>query len=94
MGKCPLSLGRCVWRWSQESAVVLGSGCIGLCMVMSLRARGMTEIYVSEGNSGGGKRADTFEKIVSHVYDFKDCIEAIEYSLNCKEDVIKSVIKF
>lgn len=39
-------------------------------------------------------RADTFEKIVSHVYDFKDCIEAIKYSLNCKEDVIKSVIKF
>jgi len=33
------------------------------------------------------------KKIVSHVYDFKDCIEAIDYSLNCKDAVIKSVIK-
>ena len=178
-----------------ESAVVLGSGCIGLCMVMALKARGISEIYVSDvlekrlskarevgalrtfnsaqGESieefvkslpGGGvdqvyecagnrittlqtcrliKRAGKvtlvgvspepvleldiatlnamegtiysvyryrnlypkaiqavssglipLEKIVSHVYDFKNCIEAIEYSLNHKEDVIKSVIKF
>ena len=34
------------------------------------------------------------KEIVSHVFDFKDCIEAIEYSLNHKEDVIKSVIRF
>lgn len=178
-----------------ESAVVLGSGCIGLCMVMSLRARGITEIYVSDVldkrlakakevgaartfNAAKGENIEEFikslpdggvdqvyecagnrittlqtcrlikragkvtlvgvspepvleldiatlnamegtiysvyryrnlypkaiqavasgliplKKIVSHVYDFKDCIEAIEYSLNCKEDVIKSVIKF
>ena len=178
-----------------ESAVVLGSGCIGLCMVMSLRARGISEIYVSDvlekrlskamevgalrtfnaakGENieelirslpeGGvdqvyecaGNRVTTLQtcrlirragkvtlvgvspepvleldiatlnamegtiysvyryrnlypkaiqavasgliplkKIVSHVYDFKDCIEAIEYSLNHKDDVIKSVIRF
>jgi len=33
------------------------------------------------------------KKVVSHVYDFKDCIEAIEYSLARKDDVIKTVIK-
>lgn len=33
------------------------------------------------------------KKVVSHVYDFKDCIEAIEYSLERKDEVIKSVIK-
>ena len=33
------------------------------------------------------------KKIVSHVFDFKDCIHAIEYSLNHKEDVIKAVVK-
>ena len=177
-----------------ESAVVLGS-CIGLCMVMSLRARGITEIYVSDVlekrlgkamevgalrtfNAAKGENIEEFirslpdggvdqvyecagnrvttlqtcrlikragkvtlvgvspepvleldiatlnamegtiysvyryrnlypkaiqavaggliplKKIVSHVYDFKDCIEAIEYSLNHKDDVIKSVIRF
>ncbi|MDO4276876.1 MAG: NAD(P)-dependent alcohol dehydrogenase [Eubacteriales bacterium] len=34
------------------------------------------------------------KKIVSHVYDFKDCIEAVDYSLNHKDEVIKSVVKF
>lgn len=34
------------------------------------------------------------KSIVSHVYDFKDCMEAIDYSLNHKDDVIKSVVKF
>ena len=178
-----------------ESAVVLGSGCIGLCMVMSLRARGISEIYVSDVlekrldkamevgalrtfNAAKGENIEEFirslpeggvdqvyecagnrvttlqtcrlirragkvtlvgvspepvleldiatlnamegtiysvyryrnlypkaiqavasgliplKKIVSHVYDFKDCIEAIEYSLNHKDDVIKSVIRF
>lgn len=178
-----------------ESAVVLGSGCIGLCMVMSLRARGISEIYVSDVlekrldkamevgalrtfNAAKGEKIEEFirslpeggvdqvyecagnrvttlqtcrlirragkvtlvgvspepvleldiatlnamegtiysvyryrnlypkaiqavasgliplKKIVSHVYDFKDCIEAIEYSLNHKDDVIKSVIRF
>ena len=32
-------------------------------------------------------------KIVSHTFDFKDCIHAIEYSLNHKDEVIKSVIR-
>ena len=32
-------------------------------------------------------------KIVSHIFDFKDCIEAIEYSQAHKEDVIKSVVR-
>jgi len=29
-----------------ETAIVLGSGCIGLCTVMALKARGVSEIYV------------------------------------------------
>lgn len=33
------------------------------------------------------------KKVVSHVYDFKDCIEAVEFSLNHKDEVIKTVIK-
>ena len=33
------------------------------------------------------------KKIVSHVFDFKDCIEAIDYSLKHKDEVIKAVIK-
>jgi len=177
-----------------ETAIVLGSGCIGLCTVMALKARGVSEIYVTDVvdkrlekalevgatrvfNSqredivefaktlpGGGadqvyecagsrvttlqtckliKRAGKvtlvgvspkpvleldiatlnamegtvysvyryrnmypiaiaavssgvipLKKIVSHVFDFKDCIEAIEYSTNHKDEVIKSVIKF
>lgn len=177
-----------------ESAVVLGSGCIGLCTVMALRARGITEIYVSDVlekrlekakevgalrtfNSAKEESIEEFVKtlpdrgvdqvyecagnrittlqtcrlikragkvtlvgvspepvleldiatlnamegtiysvyryrnlypkaiqavaggliplksIVSHVFEFKDCIEAIEYSLNHKDDVIKSVVK-
>ena len=31
-----------------ETAIVLGSGCIGLCTVMALKARGVHEIYVSD----------------------------------------------
>ena len=31
-----------------ETAIVLGSGCIGLCTVMSLKARGVSEIYVAD----------------------------------------------
>ena len=31
-----------------ETAIVLGSGCIGLCTVMSLKARGVSEIYVTD----------------------------------------------
>lgn len=176
-----------------ESAIVLGSGCIGLCTVLSLRARGVSEIYVADVmdkrlekalelgatrvfNSkresieefaktlpGGGvdqvyecagnrittlqtcrliKRAGKVtlvgvspepvleldiatlnamegtiysvyryrnlwpkaiaavssgmipvRKVVSHIFDFKDCIEAIDYSLNHKDEVIKAVIK-
>lgn len=177
-----------------ETAIVLGSGCIGLCTIMSLKARGVSEIYVADVldkrlekamevgatrvfNStresiedfaktlpGGGvdqvyecagNRITTLQscrlihragkvtlvgvspepvleldlatlnemegtiysvyryrnlypkaiaavasgviplkKIVSHVFDFKDCIEAVDYSLNHKDDVIKSVVKF
>lgn len=176
-----------------ESAIVLGSGCIGLCTVLSLRARGVSEIYVADVmdkrlekalelgatrvfNSkresieefaktlpGGGvdqvyecagNRVTTLQtcrlikragkvtlvgvspepvleldiatlnamegtiysvyryrnlwpkaiaavssgmipvrKVVSHIFDFKDCIEAIDYSLNHKDEVIKAVIK-
>ncbi|MCP1110792.1 NAD(P)-dependent alcohol dehydrogenase [Ohessyouella blattaphilus] len=177
-----------------ETAIVLGSGCIGLCTVMALKARGVTEIYVSDvlekrlnkalevgatkvfnaakGEDivefaktlpGGGadqvyecagNRVTTLQscklirragkvtlvgvspepileldvatlnamegelysvyryrnlyptaiqavasgaiplkKIVSHEFDFADCIHAIEYSSTNKEDVIKSVIK-
>ncbi|MFV0527469.1 MAG: NAD(P)-dependent alcohol dehydrogenase [Lachnospiraceae bacterium] len=177
-----------------ESAIVLGSGCIGLCTVMSLKARGVKEIYVADVldkrldkamelgatrvfNStreniedfaktlpGGGadqvyecagnkvttlqscrliRRAGKvtlvgvspepvlsldiaalnamegtifsvyryrnlyrkaiaavasgeipLKKIVSHVFEFEDCIKAIEDSINHKDDVIKSVVKF
>lgn len=177
-----------------ETAIVLGSGCIGLCTVMSLKARGVSEIYVADVmdkrlekalevgatrvfNStresieefaktlpGGGadqvyecagnrittlqsckliKRAGKVtlvgvspepvleldvatlnamegvvysvyryrnlwpkaiaavssgaipvKDIVSHEFDFKDCMKAIEYSLNHKDEVIKSVVKF
>lgn len=177
-----------------ETAIVLGSGCIGLCTIMSLKARGVSEIYVADVmdkrlekalevgatrvfNStresieefaktlpGGGadqvyecagNRVTTLQScklikragkvtlvgvsaepileldiatlnamegviysvyryrnmwpkaiaavssgkipvkdIVSHEFDFKDCIEAIEYSLNHKDEVIKAVVKF
>ena len=178
-----------------ETAVVLGSGCIGLCTIMSLKARGVSEIYVSDVldkrlqkalevgatrvfNAAKGEKIEEFVKtlpgggvdqvyecagnrittlqscrlirragkvtlvgvspepvleldtatlnamegtvysvyryrnlypkaisavasgmiplknIVSHVFEFKDCIHAIEYSLEHKEDVIKSVVKF
>lgn len=176
-----------------ETAIILGSGCIGLCTLLCLKARGVSEIYVTDPmekrlekarelgatrilNSrtesiedfartlpGGGvdqvyecagNRVTTLqtcrlikrggkvtlvgvspepvleldiatlnamegriysvyryrnlwpkaiaavqsgmipvEKVVSHVFDFKDCIEAIDYSLNHKDEVIKSVIK-
>lgn len=33
------------------------------------------------------------KKVVSHVFDFDDCIHAIDFSLNRKDEVIKSVIK-
>ena len=175
-----------------ETAIVLGSGCIGLCTIMSLKARGVSEIYVADVmdkrlekalevgatrvfNSkresieefaktlpGGGadqvyecagnrittlqtcrliKRAGKgtlvgvspepvleldiatlnamegtiysvyryrnlwpkaiaavssglipVRSIVSHEFDFKDCIEAIEYSLNHKDEVIKAAV--
>lgn len=177
-----------------ETAIVLGSGCIGLCTVMSLKARGVREIYVTDvmdkrlekalevgatrvfnskresieefaktlpGDGAdqvyecAGNRVTTLqtcrllkragkvtlvgvspepvleldiatlnamegtiysvyryrnlwpkaiaavssglipvEKIVSHEFDFKDCIEAIDYSLNHKDEVIKAVVKF
>lgn len=31
-----------------QNAIVLGSGCIGLCTVMALKARGVNEIYVAD----------------------------------------------
>jgi L-iditol 2-dehydrogenase len=31
-----------------DSAVVLGAGCIGLCTMLALRARGITEVYMSD----------------------------------------------
>lgn len=191
----PLSVGLHATELSDarvgESAVVLGSGCIGLCTLMCLKARGVKDVYVADvmdvrlekakelgatrvfnsrkedivefvksiggvdqvyecaGNrvttlqtarciKKGGKitlvgvspepvlELDTatmndqeatlycvyryrntwakaiaavsdgkipLKKIVSHVFDFKDCIEAIDYSLNHKDIVIKSVIK-
>ncbi len=176
-----------------ETAVILGSGCIGLCTLLSLKARGVSDIYVVDVlekrlekalelgatkvfNStreniedfiktlpdGGvdqvyecaGNRVTTLQtcrlikragkvtlvgvspepvleidvatlnamegtiysvyryrnlwpkaikavstgtipvaKIVSHEFAFKECIEAIQYSLNHKDEVIKSVIK-
>ena len=33
------------------------------------------------------------KKVVSHVFDFDDCVHAIDFSLNRKDEVIKSVIK-
>lgn len=193
----PLSVGLHATELSNarigESAIILGSGCIGLCTLMSLKARGVSEIYVSDvlqkrldkalelgatrvfnaakGESiedfvrtlpdGGvdqvyecaGNRVTTLQtcrlikragkvtlvgvspepvleldiatlnamegticsvyryrnlypkaiaavasgaipvaKIVSHRFEFKDCMEAIEYSQEHKEDVIKSVV--
>lgn len=193
----PLSVGMHAANLSNagigEIAIVLGSGCIGLCTLMALKARGVEEVYVCDvmdarlekamevgstrvfnnkredivefahslprggadlvyecaGNRfttlqacrclrRGGKltlvgvspepvlELDTatlndceatiysvyryrntwnkaiaavasgkipVKKIVSHVFDFKDCIEAIDYSLEHKDEVIKSVIK-
>lgn len=193
----PLSVGMHATELSNakigETAIVLGSGCIGLCTVMSLKARGVSEIYVADVldkrlekalevgatrvfNStreriedfaktlpGGGadqvyecagnrittlqscrliKRAGKVtlvgvspepvleldiatlnamegtvysvyryrnlwpkaikavacgaipvKNIVSHVFDFKDCIHALEESLNHKDEIIKAVIK-
>lgn len=177
-----------------ETAIVLGSGCIGLCTIMSLKARGVSEIYVADvmdkrlekalevgatrvfnskresieefaktlpGDGAdqvyecAGNRITTLQtcrliksagkvtlvgvspepvleldiatlnamegtiysvyryrnlwpkaiaavssglipvrSIVSHEFDFKDCIEAIEYSLNHKDEVIKAAVKF
>lgn len=34
------------------------------------------------------------KEIVSHEFDFKDCIEALDYNLNHKDEVIKAVVKF
>lgn len=31
-----------------QTAVILGSGCIGLCTLLSLKARGVTKIYISD----------------------------------------------
>ena len=31
-----------------QTAVILGSGCIGLCTLLALRAKGVTEVYVSD----------------------------------------------
>ncbi len=176
-----------------ETAIVLGSGCIGLCTLMCLKARGVKDIYVTDvmekrlekalelgatrvfnsrnediveftkGLPGGGadqvyecagnrhttlqtcrliKRAGKItlvgvspepvleldlatlnamegeiysvyryrncwqecieavssgliplKKIVSHVFDFEDCIYGIKYSLDHKDEVIKAVIK-
>lgn len=176
-----------------ETAIVLGSGCIGLCTLISLKARGVSEVYVADvmdkrlekamelgatrvfnskresieefaktlpgggvdqvyecaGNrittlqagrliKRGGKVTLTgvspepileldiatlnamegtvynvyryrnlwpkaiaavasgvlpVKKIVSHEFPFEDCIHAIEYSLNHKDEVIKGVIK-
>jgi len=195
----PLSVGLHATELSNakigESAVILGSGCIGLCTLMALKARGVSEIYVSDMSQkrldkalelgatkvfnisngddlrkfinslpGGGvdqvyecagssvttletcrliKRAGKvtlvgvspnpvleldiatlnamegtiysvyryrnlypkaiaavssgaipLKKIVSHEFSFDDCITAIEYSLNHKDEVIKSVIKY
>ena len=194
----PLSVGLHATELSNakigENAIILGSGCIGLCTLMSLKARGLKEIYVvdvmdkrlekalelgatrvfnSKRESieefaktlpGGGvdqvyecagNRVTTLQtcrlikragkvtlvgvspepvleldiatlnamegtiysvyryrnlwpkaiaavssgaipvrKVVSHTFDFKDCIEAIDYSLNHKDEVIKAVVKF
>lgn len=176
-----------------ETAIVLGSGCVGLCTVMALKARGVSEIYVADvmdkrlekalevgatrvfnsrnesieefaktlpgggadqvyecaGNrittlqtcrliKRGGKVTLTgvspepvleldiatlnamegtiysvyryrnlwpkaiaavasgaipVKKIVSHEFPFEECIEAIDYSLNHKDEVIKGVVK-
>lgn len=34
------------------------------------------------------------KSIVSHVFDFKDVIEGVEYNVNNKQDVIKAVVKY
>lgn len=194
----PLSVGLHATELSNakigESAIILGSGCIGLCTLMSLKARGLTEIYVvdvmdkrlekakelgaakvfnsthedieefirtlPEGGADhvyecAGNRITTLQscrlikragkvtlvgvspepvleldlatlnamegtvysvyryrnlyskaiqavstgliplaKIVSHIFDFNDCIEALDYSLKNKDEVIKAVLKF
>ena len=105
-----------------QSAVVLGCGCIGLVTIMSLRARGITEIYAADIleldiatlNAMEGTIYSVYryrnlyptaiqavssgliplKKIVSHVFDFADVIEGVDYSLNHKDEVIKSVIRF
>lgn len=193
----PLSVGLHATELSdakiEETAVILGAGCIGLCTLMCLKARGVKEIYVAdvmekrlekalelgatkvfnsktesieefvktlpEGGADqvyecAGNRITTLltcklikragkitlvgvspepileldiatlnamegtiysvyryrntwkraiaavssgsiplKKIVSHIFEFKDCIHAIEYNLNHKDEVIKGVIK-
>lgn len=177
-----------------ESAVILGAGCIGLCTLLALKARGVSEIYVADvmekrlakaqelgatrvfDNRRGelesfvkklpgggvdqvyecaGNRITTLQscrlikragkvtlvgvspepvleldiatlnamegtiysvyryrnlyptaiqavssglipvsKIVSHIYDFPDVIEGVDYNLNHKDEVIKMVIRY
>lgn len=177
-----------------ESAVILGAGCIGLCTLLALKARGVSEIYVADvmekrlakaqelgatrvfDNRRGelesfvkklpgggvdqvyecaGNRITTLQscrlikragkvtlvgvspepvleldiatlnamegtiysvyryrnlyptaiqavssglipvsKIVSHIYDFTDVIEGVDYNLNHKDEVIKMVIRY
>ena len=48
----PLSVGFHAVNQSEakfgDSAVILGAGCIGLCTLLALRARGITDVYISE----------------------------------------------
>ena len=48
----PLSVGFHAVNQSQakfgDSAAVIGAGCIGLCTLLALRARGITEVYMSD----------------------------------------------
>ena len=36
------------WATVGQSAVILGSGCIGLCTLMALKARGVNRVYVAD----------------------------------------------
>ena len=57
-----------------ETAVILGAGCIGLCTLLALKARGVTEIYVADVLEKRLKKA--LELGATRVFDSKK--ESIE----------------
>lgn len=62
-----------------QSAVILGSGCIGLCTLLSLKAKGVTQIFV----------ADVIEKRLDKAKEL-GAVRVIDAK---KEDTIKTIME-